>query len=309
MAFSRKITNVANAILGSTTGLTLIRKTELNTLSSAIEKPAAPAVPPREFVRPAYVMATLANNISIWLDLADYGVSRGCLDNSYELAELTFITNFLKPGNTFVDVGANIGWFSLHAAQCVGSSGKVVAVEPRQGTMRLLERSSAVNGFGDVLELHNYALGDMETHSRIAWADDMGNPGGTWLMIDPAVETALEAKGHAFQDTPVVKLDKILGDRHIDLIKIDIEGAEPAAMRGAVEALKRTKPTILSEVNPQLLSLLSHMEAADYIDWYRQFGYRAFLLTEKGELGLEIPPGTSPSADMVNVVFVPNPQA
>lgn len=273
---------------------------------SSLEKEDSPKPHYREFVRPTYVMTTLDNGLAIWLDLADYGVSRACLNNTYEPEELNFISNFLKPGSTFVDVGANIGWFSLHAAQTVGKTGRVIAIEPRQATMQLLERSVEANRYRSFVELYNCALGDKETCSRIAWAENGGNAGGTWLMVEPNIERELEVKGHCFQETPVVMLDAIVQNRRIDLIKIDIEGVEPLAMKGATKILTEVKPVILSEVNAPLLNLLSHLSAADYIDWYRQFGYKAFLLGQNGELTQEIPLGVAPNGDVVNVVFVPH---
>jgi hypothetical protein len=76
------------------------------------------AMAPRDQLS-TWVLAEPRAGLRLWLDLGDYGVSRPCLINRYEPDETAFVEQYLRPGMSFVDVGANIGWFSLIAAKAL----------------------------------------------------------------------------------------------------------------------------------------------------------------------------------------------
>ena len=97
-------------------------------------------------------------------------------------------------------------------------------------------------------------------------------------------------------------LDSVLNGSRINFIKIDVEGAEPLAMKGALEALKRHRPTILSEVHPEMLKRVSRATPQDYVGLLAQAGYRCRTLLEGGKLGTEYSGGS----DLINVVFLPD---
>ena len=96
---------------------------------------------------PKWVCTELRDGLKLWVDLADIGVSAGCLLNDWEPSTTAFILAALGPGDVFVDVGANIGWFTILAAHRVGVSGHVWAFEPRPGTCGRLADSVSANGF------------------------------------------------------------------------------------------------------------------------------------------------------------------
>jgi FkbM family methyltransferase len=257
-----------------------------------------------EFPAGTWVLAPIAGGLKLWVDLGDRGVSHEAIRGNFEPGELGFILGQLKPGMRFVDVGANIGWFSIQAAARVGKQGRVIAVEPRTDLVSHVKMSAEENGFGNILTTIAAALGSAEAKSKVAWTPSGANSGGTWLMLDATVETNLRNNGAAFQDTPVTTLDAVVGQERVDLIKIDIEGAEPEAMKGALKTIEKWRPLILTEVNAMLLPLLSHVQPAEYIDSFRRFGYRAYRLVGSS-MGEEILAGTAPFGEVNNIVLKP----
>ena len=76
----------------------------------------------------------------MWIDLGDRYVSRGCLADNYEPQESAFIRQHLKAGDVFLDIGANIGWYTVLASTIVGETGSIFAFEPRPETAARLQQ-------------------------------------------------------------------------------------------------------------------------------------------------------------------------
>jgi len=246
------------------------------------------------------------DGLKLWVDIGDHGVSRHCVTGSYEPAETTFIRNFLTTGMTFVDIGANIGWFTLNAAKIVGPTGRVVSFEPRADTYAALSRSLEDNEYLSFCTAHNNAVGAAPGELLIGWNPQMGNPGGTWLLSEKGLQEAYLNSGAATQKTRVVTLDSIVGDARVDLIKIDVEGAEPLALGGAAGVLSNQRPTILCEINPTLLKTVSQTDEQTFVQTIEGFGYECRLLTPEGDIGRPFRERHDVSHyDMINVVFSP----
>lgn len=246
------------------------------------------------------------DGLKLWVDIGDLGVSRHCVTGTYEPAETSFVRNFLTPGMTFVDIGANIGWFTLNAAKIVGPTGRVISFEPRTDTYAALNRTLADNDYLSFCSAYNNAVGDAPGELMIGWNDHMGNPGGTWLLSVKGLQDAFVDSGAAVQKTEVVTLDSVVGDARVDLIKIDVEGAELLALSGAASVLRNQRPIILCEINPSLLQTVSRTDEQTFVQTIEAFGYQCRLLTLEGEVGpllRERHPGAD--YDMINVVFIP----
>lgn len=140
----------------------------------------------------------------------------------------------LKPGGVFVDVGANIGVMSFDAARLVGPEGRVIAFEPEPRNLALLLRGVQANGFAHVTAL-GVALSDA---ARIV--SMTGNANGSVVAPDAGLGLVQALPGD----------DVLLAQPRIDMIKLDIEGHEPAALRGLRRTLQRHRPLVLCEFNP-----------------------------------------------------------
>jgi FkbM family methyltransferase len=256
----------------------------------------------------SWAMIELPAGLKLWIDLGDIGVSLECMAGRYEIAETRFVLSHLKEGGTFLDIGANIGWFAVQAAAKLGPQGRLIAIEPRAQTGAYLVRSLRENGFGGRSEVHHCAAGAEAGRFSIVWNGEAGNPGGTWSLPEKHMLRDFRAPGFIIEEVDVRTIDDIIGDRRVDLIKIDIEGAEGLALRGATKTLALSRPVILSEVNFTLLPKISGLSAGDYVRWMAQQGYQCRTLTAEGAIGPVLQAENLPGdVSLINVVFHPLP--
>jgi FkbM family methyltransferase len=176
----------------------------------------------------------------------------------------------LRPGMTVVDVGANVGWFTMLAASKVGPGGRVIAFEAGRANVELLRRTIARNGFGNVT-LHHQAVSDSSGVMRYCADDSNG------FVVPGAAPGALPVEG--------VRLDDALsGEPRIDLIKMDIEGSEGRALVGMREVLRRHRPLVLSEFSPAQTRRASAMEPREVLAEFRTAGYELHVVFRDGSL-------------------------
>jgi FkbM family methyltransferase len=153
--------------------------------------------------------------------------------------ELCHLQQFLKPGHTFVDVGANVGVFTVKAAKEVGDKGLIVAVEPFIESAHRLAQNIRANRYRNV-RVRNVCLGAKTEQARLYL--NMGKPNSFGLLpIDNADSVSVLS----------VSLDDLARweqlDR-LDYLKIDAEGAEAAILDGGHATIERFRPIIQVEV-------------------------------------------------------------
>lgn len=156
--------------------------------------------------------------------------------------ELRFLRHFIPSGGSVIDVGAFIGTHTLAFAHRVGDDGQVHAFEPQSCSFALLETNIRANGLSHV-HLHHTAVGAAPGQARldVMKADEAANFAG--LGVRPT-----QADAGTSDEVAVVAIDS-LNLRRCDLIKLDVEGAEDAVLRGAAETIIRLKPVIYAECN------------------------------------------------------------
>jgi FkbM family methyltransferase len=158
----------------------------------------------------------------------------------FEPAETNLVRTLLKPGDTFVDVGAHIGWFTTVASRAVGGHGHVVACEPYPSTLAVLKQNIALNG-GHNVRLVQQALGSEPGELSLA---PTGDSGGV---------TALDWGQPERVTASMTTLDEVAAELPvIALLKMDVEGWEPHVLRGGKKTLQRTE-RVLFEVNKPAL--------------------------------------------------------
>jgi FkbM family methyltransferase len=165
-------------------------------------------------------------------------------DHTWERHIVETIVALLPVGGTFVDVGANVGIMSFHAARKAGPRGRVIAFEPDERNAQSFLHGALENGFADRIRLHRFALSD--------------GPG--IFALQGGANAYLSRPDQAVRLAQAIAGDELLaGEPRIDLIKIDIEGHEPHALTGLRKTIKRLRPCILCEFNPRCLT--SHIGA------------------------------------------------
>ena len=191
------------------------------------------------------------------LDL-DLGVYPDCCMayGLYEVSVRRAIERVLRPGDHFVDAGANIGVFTLLAARLVGDGGRVDAFEPEPHNRGRLVDHLRINHVGQWVRVHEAALADAAGEAWIhflgeaAGGESGANHGCSTLYPGPTAANSGAAGADATR-VRTVRLDDVLQGTRPRLIKMDIEGAEAAAVEGMAGLLTTdSPPTIIGEVNP-----------------------------------------------------------
>jgi len=195
-----------------------------------------------------------------------------------------FLRDRLQPGDTFIDVGAHRGAFSLLASRAVGPGGRVVAIEPVPDYLTALTRAALTNHRTNIRAVHS-AVSDT-TGTLTLYLEDPANLGHTTAIRPRTVHTQYRTPTAPLTD--LVTADELATAR---VIKIDVEGAEAAAVRGLLPALAqlRSDIEIVTEVTPRLLA--KQGESVEYIvDTLREHGFNAFTITN------DYDPATYPQA-------------
>lgn len=185
---------------------------------------------------------------------------------SYEPAQTRLFASLVGPGDTVLDVGAHTGYYTLLAAALVGRHGRVWAFEPDPRNARYLRRHIRINGVRTA-RTEEVAVTDRTGAARFGG----GSGSGTGrIQVDGGIEVR------------TVTLDHVCGRHDIrpTLIKLDVEGAEVEALRGAERTLSRARPLVL---------LSTHGAAAHHasLALLNQLGYGAEPIRTPAEPGFE----------------------
>jgi FkbM family methyltransferase len=233
------------------------------------------------------VEVTLGNDMSLCLYVA----------GSFEPNEFAFLDKLLKPGMTFIDIGANEGLFSLFAVRRVGPSGRVVSVEPSSRERRQLERNLRRNRINSVTVVPHALAGEAGT-ARLQIAAKLHGGHNTLGRFSYDDVNVVDT-----EEVPVETLDALarrLSLGRIDAIKIDVEGAELKVLRGGAEVLKTSRPVLLIEANEGALAGQG-ASAAAMTGLLEELDYEIRIFSERtGEVERRVP-GGSLSANIVAI--------
>lgn len=222
-------------------------------------------------------MATrIPGGSTISCDLSDHVQQRIYFLGLYEEILSYVFWNLIEPGMVVVDGGANVGQYSLLAAARVGSAGQVHSFEPVPEVFSRLRSSVTDNSLRNIT-LNQVALWNCEELIRIGMPEDMKNNLGAFTAGVPASNPTAVAVRAVGLDT-YARTQELT---RLDFVKLDIEGAETNAIKGARRTLSRFRPTILMEV---LRVGLSRMGSSVEELWHemRTLGYRAWRFGYSG---------------------------
>lgn len=174
---------------------------------------------------------------------------KGIRPEAYEREMCALFDREVMEGATVLDIGAHVGLHTLRLSRRVGPSGRVVAVEPSPANARLLRQHLAWNRTANV-EVVEAAIGDREGEIPFTFRTDANDPGGFANSI------AYDIGGET-RTVPMTTIDAICaGGLTPDLIKIDVEGAELLALRGARSTLASGAPMLVVAIHPDPMRLL-----------------------------------------------------
>ncbi|MFF8945304.1 FkbM family methyltransferase [Streptomyces sp. NPDC014864] len=191
--------------------------------------------------------------------------------DDYE-SEIPHLHRWVRPGDVVMDVGAHYGSYTLPLSGLVGARGHVLALEPAAHACSVLEQNIRRNDLRNV-QLLPVAAGAEAGHAALHMHDDRSRA-SLYASLGDAAETP---------SVEVVRLDDVAPPgRRISLIKMDIEGYEAQALKGAEHVLRRDRPVVIFE----LLARRSGAVAPDLTAWdlLAAQGYRMHRITDQGEL-------------------------
>lgn len=206
---------------------------------------------------------------SVCLDSKDTDFAPGIICNhDYEPHVRAAIRGLFREGQTFVDIGANIGCISFLAATIAGPSGRVIAFEPNPNNLQRLYAGIVLNGFENV-EVKPHAVSDRRTTFSLS--------GG---MSNTIVTAARGVDTNSIYAQAVVPDDELAHLPALDFIKIDIEGHEPHALAGCTRLIERHSPTLLTEFAPRCLGEVYGLDPRDYLRQIFALYPRATAITQ-----------------------------
>lgn len=196
-------------------------------------------------------------------------LSKGLLSAGFEPVVQRRILNEVKPGMVVLDVGANIGFYTIQIAQLVGKSGCVIAFEPNPSLVSELQMNIRLNGLENVL-VENMALSDKPGELDFYFPEEGAESHGS-LRSNNTFKVRHVKKIVA--DT----LDNVLNRlniAHVDFMKVDVEGAEMLVFMGAARLFSRSnKPVIIFECAEGLCSPFGH-QIFDVLNVLSHYGYK-----------------------------------
>jgi FkbM family methyltransferase len=216
--------------------------------------------------------------------------------NVYELGTLSFIGRILNKGDVFVDVGANIGYISICAAACsLKGSGKIICIEPNIDTFGILQKNMDVMGV-DNCQLYNIGVGECDKNMELI---NVKNGRGQSTLVK-----GIYSKDQVLSKSKVTikTLDHVLMDVIPTVVKIDIEGYELNALKGAGNMLSSKENPIIILEHSAALNNSKDESVIDYLT--KKYNYAPFLFSNTKRFKSKlVAMKVEPEHD--NIVFIP----
>ena len=190
---------------------------------------------------------------------------------AYEPLETELIKKEIKKGDTVLDIGANIGYYTLIFARLVGENGKVFAFEPDPTNFSLLKKNVEINGYKNVILIQK-AVSNKSERLKLYLSKD--NMGGHTICNPHNSRQSVEVEA--------IRLDDYFENYNgkIDFIKMDIEGAEGGAIQGMSNILKNNNVKIVSEFCPGGLKRFG-IDSEEYLKLLIKFGFKLYEVSER----------------------------
>ncbi len=184
------------------------------------------------------------DGFSLFVMPTDYIGASILANRTYEPHVTAQVRRILKEGDVFVDLGANVGYFSMLASSIVRANGKVIAFEPNPTNMQLIYRSMQHRDVRNILVYPHAASNGRQILRFLT----VGSNGGV-------VTTHAQQQRHVFL-VQSVAVDEILEfEPRVDCVKMDIEAHEPFALQGMRKLIARCRPAIITEFHPWAMRL------------------------------------------------------
>lgn len=268
----------------------------------------APPPPPSRTARQDYfylgpdlALKQLRDGRFLYVDPQDEHVSAVLIAfGAWEVDIQKVVRRLVRPGMRIVEVGANLGYYTMDMADLAGPTGHVTALEANPRLAAMVRRSAQFNGFLDRVSIVQKAASDRA--GSLAFVISRTNSGGGY--VDPWNDLSAYDDGETL-DVEAVRLDD-LGLGRVDLIRTDAEGSEPAILRGA-EGLLAANPDIQLCIEWDTIQMGSRGSVAELANWLSSLGFRFWVIEAGGALSERQVSAMADLPPPCNVVLARNP--
>ncbi|MDD1428134.1 FkbM family methyltransferase [Dolichospermum sp. ST_sed9] len=230
--------------------------------------------PMRRLIAGSIGRSGLARLLKIKIKVQDYVIffhptglsSKYWYKPTVDSEDYEFISSFLKEGDTYIDIGANIGITLIPAAKCIGDSGKAIAFEPHPKIYSYLRENVDLNNLSG-LEIHNCAVGNSEGY--IYFTDKFTDEKNS---VSNTSENSIKV--------PIISLDNALKQiNNISLLKLDVEGYEKYVLESAQKTLEKVN-CIYFEVCPENYENFGY-QTSDVLTLLKEYNFKLFRRKDK----------------------------
>lgn len=194
---------------------------------------------------------------------------------SYESEESAYLLQACRSSSVAFDIGANAGWYTVQFASAMPSSGTVHAFEPVPKSFARLQQNIALNGFSDRVRANAFGLSDKKQTVTMYVPNFSGTGAASLKDLHPE-------EGSISVNATFETLDayaKRTGISRIDLIKMDVEGAELMVLKGGIKTVELTRPIIFMELLRKWSAAFDY-HPNDVIEILRERDYRCFMIAD-----------------------------
>jgi FkbM family methyltransferase len=206
--------------------------------------------------------------------MSDFFQRRIYYFGSHERKTENLIFRLTWQGANVLDIGANIGVYTMLAAKNARGSGKVISLEPVPQMFQQLSEGVRLNGYTNVL-VYNIAAWEQNRQLKMVCSEPQ-NLGSYGVDIKEHKQSGISVQAVRIDDLAVQ-----LGLQTVDLIKIDVEGAELQVLKGTIETLRRHRPILVLEIDPILMSKYDY-SPEDVWRYLRVLDYECYAVGESG---------------------------
>jgi FkbM family methyltransferase len=192
------------------------------------------------------------------------------LDGFWEMWNTIFLSRFVRPGMKVIEIGSNLGYFSLLMSDLVGPNGRVVGFEPLTYNAELLDRTMSINGFLGRFASDRRAVSDRDGVAHIYVP--CGNWGGGSIVVG-----AHSFDNAAHEEVETIRLDAFCDANEFwpDFIKMDAEGSEPAIWRGMTQVRQKQRKLAL-------MIEFDHNRVPGWRQWFKELESEGFQIYRVG---------------------------
>ncbi|MBJ7485254.1 FkbM family methyltransferase [Brevundimonas sp.] len=247
--------------------------------SAPVQGRSAPARSGVEYfyLSPELALTRLLNGYLLYIDPQDETMSAHLIGHGYwEPNVYSVVWSLVRPGDTVVEVGANVGYYTVAMAALVGEAGSVTSFEANPRLAEMVEKSAYINGFKKHVRVVPKAV--FETPGTIKFDASRKRSGWGHVSTDGRA---------AFEDSVVLDVEATNLDAHytgpVDFIRLDAEGSEPFILRGGQRTIEASPGVVICmEWDP--IQMAGRTSLPEFIEWLHALGFRSWRIGLDGSL-------------------------